>query len=195
MLFPRLRHTLLAAALCGIALTQLSGCAGVVAAGAGAGLLITDDRRASSVFLMDEEIELKATNLLREKFGTEAHINVTSYNRRILLTGEVPSEALRAQIMDTLKSVSDIKAVQDELITGKASSYLARSNDAYLTAKVKTRLFDDSRFSAHHVKVVSEAGTVFLMGLLKKAEGEAAAEVASRTPGVKKVVKVLETIE
>jgi osmotically-inducible protein OsmY len=91
--------------------------------------------------------------------------------------------------------VPNVKQVQNELIIGGTSTFGARSNDTYLTAKVKTRLFDDTRFSANHVKVVTEAGTVFLMGIVKQEEGDAAAEVAAKTKGVTKVVKVFEYMD
>lgn len=188
-------RTLILTALLGVGVTQLSGCVPVVAVGAGAGILMAEDRRTSGTYLMDEEIELKAVGRIRESFGKEAHVNVTSYNRRVMLTGEVPNDDMRSKVRDLVKGVPNVKEVQNELVIGGASTFGARSNDAYLTAKVKTRLFDDKRFNGNHVKVVTEAGTVFLMGIVKREEAEAAAEVAAKTSGVTKVVKVFEYMD
>lgn len=189
-----LRGLVLAAAL-GTAASQLSGCVPVVAVGAGAGVLMAEDRRTSGTYLMDEEIELTAGSRIRESFGKEVHANVTSYNRRVLITGEVPSDDARGRVRDLVQAVPNVKEVQNELLIGATSSFGARSNDVYLTAKVKTRLFEDKRFNGNHIKVVTEAGTVFLMGIVKRDEGNAAAEVAARTQGVSKVVKVFEYMD
>lgn len=179
----------------GLSVLTLNGCAPLVATGVGAGVLMAEDRRSTGTYLVDEENELKAGNRIRETLAAGAHVNVTSYNRRLLLTGEVPDAAARAKAEEIARAVPNIKEVQNELIVGGASGYLARSNDGYVTAKVKTRFLDDKRFNVHHVKVVTEAGTVFLMGLVKREEGNAAAEIAARTGGVSKVVKVFEYLD
>lgn len=182
-------------ALLGVSAVPLSGCVPVVATGVGVGMLMAEDRRTTGTYLIDEEIELKLATRIREGHGENNHVNVTSYNRLVLLTGEVPDAAARARMRDTAKSVPNVREVQNELVIGETSGFKARSNDGYITAKVKARFLDDNRFNAHHVKVVTEAGTVFLMGLVKRAEGDAAAEVASRTSGVTKVVKVFEYLD
>jgi osmotically-inducible protein OsmY len=181
--------------LLGLGATQLSGCVPVVAVGAGTGILMAEDRRTAGTYLMDEEIELKAGSRIRDAFGKEVHVNVTSFNRRVLLTGEVPNNEVRAKVKELVMGVPNVKEVQNELVIGGVSTFGARSNDTYLTAKVKTRLFDDKRFNANHVKVVTEAGTTFLMGIVKREEGDAAAEVAAKTKGVTKVVKVFEYMD
>lgn len=182
-------------ALLGLGVTQLSGCVPVVAVGVGAGVLMAEDRRTSGTYLMDEEIELKAGSRIRDAFGAEVHANVTSFNRRVLLTGEVPNDEVRSKVKEVVAAVPNVKEVQNELVIGGVSTFGARSNDAYLTAKVKTRLFDDRRFNANHVKVVTEAGTTFLMGIVKREEADAAAEVTAKTKGVNKVVKVFEYMD
>jgi osmotically-inducible protein OsmY len=182
-------------ALLGLGVTQLTGCVPVVAVGAGTGILMAEDRRTTGTYLLDEEIELKTAGRVRESYGKDTHVNVTSFNRRVLLTGEVPNDEIRGKVKELAAGVSNVKEVMNETIIGGVSSFGARSNDAYLTAKVKTRLFEDSRFNANHVKVVTEGGTTFLMGLVKREEGDAAAEVAARTKGVTKVVKVFEYID
>ncbi len=183
---------LILASLLGLSLTPLTGCAPLVVAGVGAGAVMADDRRSSGTYLVDQEIELKAASRLRENFGENTHVNTTSFNRRVLLTGEAPDAATRAKIEEFVRATPNVGDVQNEVIIGEASGFTARSNDGYITAKVKTRFLDDKRFSANHVKVVTEARTVFLMGLVTREEGNAAAEIAARTGGVSKVVKVFE---
>lgn len=189
-----MRKTLLAGLL-GLSALSLSACAPLVVGGVGAGALMLDDRRSAGTYLVDEEIELKAGSSLRENFGANTHVNVTSYNRRVLLTGEVPDADIRGKVKDLVMKVANVRDIQDELSVGPSSGYKARVNDGYITTKVKTRFLDDKRFEPHHVKVVTEANTVYLMGLVKREEGNAAAEVAARTAGVSKVVKVFEYLD
>jgi osmotically-inducible protein OsmY len=186
---------LILVALLGLSAIPLTGCAPLVATGVGAGVLMVEDRRTSGTYLMDEEIELKAGSRIRENFGENTHVNVTSYNRRLLLTGEAPDAATRAKVEELAKNVPNVREIQNELVVGGVSGFMARSNDGYITAKVKARFLDDKRFTVHHVKVVTEANTVFLMGMVKREEGNAAAEVAARTGGVSKVVKVFEYLD
>jgi osmotically-inducible protein OsmY len=186
---------LILCALLGLSAIPLSGCVPVVAGGVGAGILMAEDRRTSGTYLMDEEIEIRTGNRVRENHGENTHVNVTSYNRSILLTGEVPDASVRAKVEEIARAVPNVREVQNELVIGGTSTYTVRTNDSYITAKVKTRFLDDKRFNAHHVKVITEAGTVFLMGMVKHEEGNAAAEVAARTGGVSKVVKVFEYMD
>lgn len=179
----------------GLSVLPLSGCVPVVAGGVGVGVLMAEDRRTSGTYLLDEEIEIKAASRIRENHGQNTHANVTSYNRRVLLTGEAPDAAVRAKVEEIAKAVPNVREVQNELVVGGATTFVSRSNDSFITAKVKARLLDDKRFNAHHVKVVTEAGTVFLMGLVKREEGNAAGEIAARTGGVSKVVKVFEYLD
>lgn len=178
-----------------VSILSLSGCVPIVAGGVGAGILMAEDRRTSSTYLMDQEIELKASSKIRDGVGDQSHVNVTSYNRRLLLTGEVPNAETRTKIEELAKAAPNVREVQNELTIGEASSFSARTNDTYITTKVKTRFLEDKRFNANHVKVVTEAGTVFLMGVVKRDEGNAAGEIASRTGGVDKVVKVFEYMD
>jgi len=182
-------------ALLGLSLAPLSGCVPVVAGGVGVGILMAEDRRTSGTYLLDEEIEIKVAHRIRENHGANTHVNVTCYNRRVLLTGEAPDAAVRAKVEEIAHGVPNVRAVQNELILGGTPTITARTNDSYITAKVKTRFLEDKRFNAHHVKVVTEAGTVFLLGMVKREEGNAAAEVAARTGGVLKVVKVFEYMD
>lgn len=182
------------ALLLALCLPVLAGCFGVAAVGVGTGALMVSDRRNSEIYVADEALELRAGNRIREKFGDQVHVNVTSYNRMLLLTGEAPSEAIKAEIGQAVAGVENVKSVSNEIAIAGPSSLGGRSNDAYLTSKVKARFVDAQRFSAQHVKVVTEAGVVFLLGLVTQAEADAAAEIARTTGGVQKVVRVFEII-
>ena len=172
----------------------LSGCFGAAAVGVGAGALVFADRRATEVQVTDEGIELRAGNRISDKYGSNTHVNVTSYNRTVLLTGEVPDAITKADIEKIVAEVQNVKAITNELQIAAASALTARSNDAYITSKVKARFVDANTFAANHVKVVTEAGVVYLMGLVSQKEANAAVEVARTTGGVQKVVRVFEII-
>ncbi len=186
---------LLSIALALLLCASLSGCFPVVAVGFGAGALMAADRRDNATYLADEEIELKSLGRISDAFKDGVHVNVTSFNRRVLLTGEAFDAAARARVEEIVRSVANVREVQNEIAVAKVSSVAARGNDTYITAKVKARFLDDTRFGAYRVKVVTEARTVYLMGLVSHQEGDAAAEVAAGTSGVAKVVKVFETLE
>jgi osmotically-inducible protein OsmY len=186
----RLRNTTLLA----FCVPFLAGCFGVAAVGVGTGVLMVSDRRNSETYVTDEGLELRASSRIREKFGDKVHVNVTSYNRMLLLTGEAPSESLKTEIAQVAGDVQNVKSISNELAIAGPSSLGGRSNDAYLTSKVKARFVDAKKFSAHHVKVVTEAGVVFLLGLVTQAEADAAADIARTTGGVQKVVRVFEII-
>jgi osmotically-inducible protein OsmY len=172
----------------------LSGCLGAAAVGVGAGALLLTDRRMSEVVVTDEGIEIRAGNRINEKFGDRAHVNVTSINRMALLTGEVPDEAAKAEVEKIVATVPNVKSITNEVRVGTVSSLSDRSNDIYLTSKVKARFIDASQFSATNVKVVTEAGTVFLLGLVTQREADAAVQIARTTGGVKRVVRIFEII-
>ena len=177
-----------------IVLPTLAGCAGVAVVGAGAGALVLTDRRISETYLADEGIEIRAANRIGEKLGGKAHVNVTSYNRTVLLTGEVPDAAAKEQAEKIAAEVPNVRAISNELAVAGPSTFGGRSNDAYITSKVKARFVDHNKFAPNHVKVVTEAGVVFLLGLVTQAEADAAVEIARTTGGVQKVVRVFEII-
>ena len=172
----------------------LAGCAGVAAVGVGAGAVMLADRRASDVYLADEGIEIKAGQRIGEKLGDKVHVNATSYNRTLLLTGEVPDAATREAVEKIGSSITDVRRISNELRVSPNSNLSARSNDSYLTSKVKARFLDAGKFSINHVKVVTEGGAVYLMGLVTPAEAEAAVDIARTTGGVLRVVRVFEVI-
>ncbi len=187
-------RTLKLMALLALLVPILSGCIGAAAVGVGAGALIFADRRATETVMTDEGIEIRAANRIREKFGDRVHVNVTSYNRTVLLTGEVPDAAARAEIEKLLASVANVKAISNELAIGAISTLSNRSNDVYITSKVKARFIDAGTISPVNVKVVTENGVVYLMGQVTQRESNAAVDVARTTAGVQKVVRVFEII-
>ncbi|MCF8178350.1 MAG: BON domain-containing protein [Sulfuritalea sp.] len=172
----------------------LAGCVGAAAVGVGTGALMLTDRRNSETFVSDEGMELRASSRINEKYGDKAHVNVISYNRMILLTGEVPSEAIKADVEKIASSVPNVKAITNELAVAGPSGFGGRGNDAYITSKIKARFVDHDKFAANHVKVVTEAGVVFLLGLVTQTEANDAVEIARTTGGVQKVVRVFEII-
>jgi len=173
----------------------ISGCTAVAIGGAAAtGVMIAEDRRTVGAITEDQGIELKAASRIDEKVK-DAHINVTSYNRTVLLTGEVPSEAAKADSERIARAVENVRNVLNELQVAGNSSFQARTNDTVLTSKVKARFVDSGKFSPLHVKVVTENGTVYLLGLVKKQEAADATEVARTTGGVRKVVRVFEYLD
>jgi len=172
----------------------LPGCAAVVVGGAATGVAVAEDRRTVGTVTEDQGIELKAGDRISGKFK-DVHINVTSYNRRVLLTGEAPDVAAKGEIEKIAGAVENVRGVINEIAIAGNSSLTARSNDAFLTSKVKTRFVDAQKFSPFHVKVVTEAGVVYLLGLVKHKEADDAASIASTTSGVQKVVKVFEYLD
>ena len=175
--------------------SSLAGCFPVVATGVGAGVIMADDRRTSGTFVEDQGIDIKASNRIGEQLKDQVHINVNSFNRNVLMTGEAPTEALRSQAESIIQSVPNVNRVVDEVAIAGPSSFSSRSNDTYLTTKVKARMIDAQKFNANHVKVITEAGTVFLMGLVTHKEAEDATEIARTTSGVLRVVKIFEYLD
>lgn len=185
--------------LLALLLPALSGCEVFVAAGivtgVGTGLAVSEDRRTSGTFVEDEGIELKSAKHIREKLGTNVRVNVTSFNRNVLLTGEAPTEAMKKEVENLIIGISNVRNVTNEINVANASSLISRSNDTLTTTKVKGRFLDSGRFQINHIKVVTENGAVYLLGLVKRQEAESASEIASSTSGVLKVVKVFEYLD
>ena len=180
-------------AACAMALVPvLNGCvAAAVGAAAGGGYLVGEDRRPAAVMTDDEGIELRASNRLSEKFPN-AHVNATSYNKLVLLSGEVPNDAAKSEAERIVRGIDGVRGTYNELTIGQPTPLSARANDSYITSKVKTRFLDGRRFNPVHVKVVTEAGTVYLMGLVKRQEADDATELARTTTGVQRVVRLFE---
>lgn len=177
-----------------ICIPLLGGCVGAAVVGAGAGALMIADRRASETYIADQGLELRANSRISDKYGDKVHVNATSYNRMMLLTGEVPTAEIKADVEKIAAGVPDVKSIANELAIAGPSSFGVRSNDSYITSKVKARFIDAGKFSANVVKVVTEAGVVFLLGIVTQGEADAAVEIARTTGGVLKVVRVFEII-
>jgi osmotically-inducible protein OsmY len=175
--------------------TQLTACVPVVAGGAAAGGLMAADRRSTGAYLEDQEIELKAEKAISDNLKENVHANVTSYNRRVLITGEVSNEANKAKAESVVRPIQNVNRINNQLVIGANSTISSRTNDTYITSKVKTKFISENKFAANLVKVVTENGTVFLMGMVTHKEGDAAAEIASKVSDVKKVVKDFEYID
>ena len=190
-----MKRKLLAALLVGATvLPALQGCFPVVAAGVGSGVAATLDRRSLGTQTEDESIEWKAGSRVGDKLKDRGHFNFTSYNRKVLISGEVASEEFKAEAERIVAAIPNVTAVHNELIVGPSSSLADRSNDSFITSKVKSRSVDSGKFNPLHVKVVTEAGTVFLLGLVTQAEADSAVNVARTTAGVKKVVNLMEIL-
>jgi osmotically-inducible protein OsmY len=170
----------------------LSGCIEMAAIGMGAAVLSSVDRRTTGTQVEDEGIELRVTNRISERFGDRVHVNVTSYNRNVLLTGEVPDEKAKAETEKIVLGVANARGVTNELQVAGGSSLTSRASDATITGKVKARFLDANRFNVLNVKVVTEASVVYLLGIVTEREAADAVEVARTTGGVRKVVKVFE---
>lgn len=188
------RRTLLTLALVAGVVPALQGCFPVVATGVGTGALMVSDRRTSGAYVEDEAIEWKSAHAIKEKLGDHVHVNVTSYNRNVLLTGEAPTAAVRDQLPQIISGVPNLRGVTNDVQVAGHSSLTARSNNTIITSKVKARMIDSADVQANQIKVVTEGGTVYLMGLVTQREAEAATQVARTTSGVKKVVRVFEYI-
>jgi osmotically-inducible protein OsmY len=174
------------------AMPLLGGCAAALIGGAvGTGVVVGNDRRTVGTVTEDQGIEIKASS----RVGDRGHINYTSYNRIVLLTGEVPTQAAREDAERVPRGVENVRGVHNELQIAGNSALTSRTNDSYLTSKVKARFVDGGKFNPVHVKVVTENSVVYLLGLVNKAEAESATEVARTTGGVQKVVRLFEYID
>lgn len=174
----------------------ITGCVPLVAVGVGAGAstgaVISEDRRTSGIFIEDESIELKSARRINQQFGDHVHINVTSFNRNVLLTGEAPDEVVIKKAEKLVMSVDNVRNIINEVKVSEKSSLASRSNDTLITSKVKTRFIGARGFQINHIKIVTENKIVYLLGMVKRAEADDAAELARSTPGVAKVVRVFE---
>ncbi|MGZ0020015.1 BON domain-containing protein [Nitrosomonas sp. wSCUT-2] len=158
----------------------------------GSGSYIAEDRRTSGIIIEDEGIELKSARRIHQQFGDSVHVNVTSYNRVVLLTGEASSEELKQNIERVVMGVDNVRRIHNEIAVASMTSLASRSNDVLLTSKVKARFLAERKFHVGHVKIVTENSVVYLMGIVKRQEADHAAKIASTTSGVRKVVKEFE---
>jgi osmotically-inducible protein OsmY len=177
-----------------LAAAQLSACAPLMFGGVLGTAMVASDRRTAGTQVEDEGIEQRGASAVRENFGSKEHINITSYNRQVLITGEVSSEQVRVQAEQLMGRVQNVRAVVNELAIGPASSFGDRSNDALMVAKVKAAMVDSEDVFANVYKVVGERGTVYIMGRVTQREAKRATDVVRGVSGVKRVVRVFEYI-
>lgn len=175
----------------------IAGCVAAAGAGAAAGATAAHDRRSTGAFVDDQIIEVKALKLFAEDPGLneQAHLNVISVNNVVLLTGEVPSETLRERAAALARGINKVRRVHNEIAIAAPSSLLSRSSDTVITGKVKVALLGDDESSALRIKVATERGIVYLLGVVTRGEGDGAAEVARRVGGVQRVVKLFEYVD
>lgn len=176
----------------------LSGCAPVVVGGAAAtGAVVATDQRTTGTLVEDQAIELKIKNaILSDKaLNEQSHVNVTSFNTNVLLTGEASTEAARNKVIDIAKRTEKVSHVFNEIAIAAPSALLSRSSDTLLTTNVKTRMLANENIKGNSIKVVTEAGVVYLMGLVSRHQGDLAAQLTSQVSGVQKVVKLFEYID
>jgi osmotically-inducible protein OsmY len=179
---------------CAALLSSLTGCVGLVVGGAVAGAVANADRRTLGAQTDDKSISVKAELRMPALTGKYGHINVNSFNRQVLLTGEVADAATKAAVEREVRAIDGVVAVANELEIAGPASYTSRSNDALITGKVKASLVDMKTISATSFKVITERGVVYLMGRVTQREGQVGADVARGVSGVTKVVKVFEYI-
>ena len=175
----------------------LQGCAGVLVAAGASAAAAAVDRRTAGTILEDEAIELKIRNGIYQdkELENKIHINVTSYNNVVLLSGEAPTTEMRDLAVNRAREVEKVKRVYNEIQLSPVSSLKARSTDTWITSKIKTALVGTQDINTVHVKVITENRTVYLMGLLSKEEGDIAGNVASSVGGVQGVMKLFEFID
>lgn len=190
------RSRVAAAVLAAVTLSVgLSACAPLIVGGAVGGALVAVDRRTSGAQLDDQGIELRANNRLRDELGdARARVSVSSYNRRVLLTGEAASEAVKTQITQIVSGVSNVREVVNELGVTNSPTFKERATDTLITGRLKASLVDAKDLAATSFKVVTERGTVHLMGRVTQREADRATSIARNIPGVSRVVRVLEII-
>lgn len=182
----------LAAAL--IAATTLQGCIPLIAAGVGVGATSTLDRRTYAEQLMDRELEVKFNQGFPAALESRTSVTATSFNRWVLLTGKAIDDAAKQEVEQRARGLPNVRQIFNEVSIGYPTAFGDRANDTYLTTKVKARLVDSEFVSGNHVKVVSESGAVFLMGIVTEREAQAATEVARNTAGVRRVVSMFEIV-
>ncbi len=190
----QVKKAVLTAALLGSLMVSLQGCVAVVAGGMVAGAVSATDRRTLGAQTEDKAIAVKAETHLPQIVGDAGHVNINSYNRKVLLTGEVRDEAMKQAVEKDVRSITNVDNVMNELLVAGPSSYTSRTSDTVITSKVKLSLADKKTVSANSFKVVTERGNVYLMGLVTQREGNIAAQVAQGVSGVMSVTKMFEYI-
>ncbi|MEO7031488.1 MAG: BON domain-containing protein [Herbaspirillum sp.] len=193
--WQRVRRPLATVAVCGMMAFSLQGCLGLVVGGAVMGTMAATDRRTLGAQTEDKTIAVKSIGALSNlPKANDSHINLASFNRKVLLTGEVPDAATKAAAQREVAGMEGVLSVDNELEIGGVTSLTSRSNDTLITGKVKASFLDDRDVYANSIKVVTERGIVYLMGRVTNNEGTRAGAIAAGVAGVQKVVKVFDYI-
>jgi osmotically-inducible protein OsmY len=174
--------------------TTLSGCFPLVAGGMAGGAMVIADRRNPGTQAIDRGIQLEAESFLIKNYGDNIHVNVTVFNRRVLLTGETRTEGLKLEVANKVKAIKNVADVYNELVAAPLSALSARANDTYLTTRIKGSMIAQEGVPSNSMRVVTEASKVYLMGIVTEAEAERAVNIARSVPGVKQVTKVFDLI-
>lgn len=174
--------------------SQLSACGVIAVGGVTATATVLADRRSPGVQAIDKGIELQASGSFDKTFGDNAHINVTSFNQKVLLTGEVKDASIKAEAEKYAKGMKNVRSVFNELIIGPNSTYTMRANDAYLESKIKTQMIFTQQLPSNSMTIVAEGSSVYLMGILTQSEADLAKKIASNTNGVKDVYAYFDII-
>jgi len=177
------------------ALPLLNGCAPLIIGAAATGVLVGEDRRTVGTMTEDQGIETKTSHRIADGLKGNIHLNITSYNRAVLLTGEVPDAASKEQAGRIARAVENVRSVYNELAIAPITPLSSRTADTVITSRVKARFVDGQKFSPVHVKVVTEAGVVYLMGIVRKQEAADATEIARTTSDVRRVVRIFEYLD
>lgn len=175
----------------------LQGCAPVIVAGAAAGASVANDRRTAGTVLEDQSIELKATTAIQsdETLSKSVHVSATSFNNIILLTGQAPTRALRDRVLEHVHNIDKVRRIHNEISIDEPTAFKTRSNDTWITTKAKSTLLGAKGLDATHVKIVTEDGVVYLMGLVTRDDGDTIAKTIQQVKGVQRVVKVFEYLD
>lgn len=192
--WTRVTRPLAAVVLCGAVITSLQGCVEMAVGSAVVGTLAATDRRTFGAQTEDKAILVKGEIRVANLVGNAGHVNVASFNRKVLLTGEVRDEAMKAAVEREVANIEGVHSIVNDLEVDGVTSFTSRSNDSLITGKVKASFVDAKDLYANAIKVVTERGSVYLMGRVTQREGQLAAEVARGVSGVRKVVKVFEYI-
>jgi osmotically-inducible protein OsmY len=177
-----------------IAATSLTGCFPLIAGGVAGGAMVIGDRRNPGTQAIDLGIQLEAESFLIKKYGSNVHINVTVFNRRVLLTGETRTEELKADVTRQIKAMKNVTEVFNELTPAPTSSLTARAGDSFLTTRIKTIFITTEGVPSNSMRVVTEASKVYLMGVVTEAEANRAVDIARSVSGVKQVTKLFDLI-
>ena len=183
-----MRNTLIIKLLAAMLISPfLSGCGVLAVGGVVAGASVLADRRSPAIQAIDKGIELEAGNALAKRYGDNAHINVTSFNQKVLLTGEVKDADIKGQAGTFVKAMKNARSVFNELVIGPNSTFTARANDSYLESKIKTQMIFTDKLPSNSMAIVAEGSSVYLMGILTQNEAAIAKKVTSNVDGVKDV--------